>query len=225
MKIIALLGTPHGLKGHTARLLNIVLEGTAELGAEHETVVLKGRSVLPCLGCDVCHVKGTCAQKDDFESIKRKIIGADGLILASPNYIFSVSAQLKAFLDRCCGIIHTMGFAGKYGASVVTSGGGDEEPIASYLNHFMVTTGVVPVGSVWATMGNISGDEFPESIRNRALELGSKLADAIRDKAEPDRETARQLASFRERMKSLMLWRGDEWPYEYQYWRKHRGLT
>lgn len=26
------------------------------------------------------------------------------LILASPNYIFNVGAQMKAFMDRCCGV-------------------------------------------------------------------------------------------------------------------------
>jgi multimeric flavodoxin WrbA len=81
--------------------------------------------VLPCLACDTCHRKGRCAQNDEFESIKGKILEADGLVLASPNYIFSVSAQLKAFMDRCCGVVHCMAFEGKYGVSVVTSGGGE----------------------------------------------------------------------------------------------------
>lgn len=224
MKIVALLGTPHGLKGHTAKLLDIVLAGAAENGASHETIVLKGDSVRPCLGCDTCHKKGACAQKDEFSSIKQKVLAADGLVLASPNYIFSVSAQLKAFLDRCCGVIHTMEFEGRYGASVVTSGGGDEEPIAEYMNRFLVSTGVIPVGSVWATMGNIAGDGFPEEIRASARELGGKLAAAIRDKPPADKESALRMDAFRERMKRLMIWRRDEWPYEYEYWRKNRGL-
>jgi len=61
----------------------------------------------------------------------------------------------QPFLDRCCGVIHCLGFDGKYGASVVASGGGDEPPIAEYMIHFQITTGVVPVGAVWATMGAI----------------------------------------------------------------------
>ena len=95
-------------------------------------------------------------------------------MLASPNYISSVSAQIKAFMDRCCGVIHRMAFEGKYGASVVTSGGGDEEPITQYMNHFLITTGVMPVGSVWATMGEIVGDYFPEEVlRAAAMNWGS----------------------------------------------------
>jgi|MudIll2142460700_1097286.scaffolds.fasta_scaffold02854_7 hypothetical protein len=36
-----------------------------------------------------------------------------------------------SLMDRCCGLVHCMAFEGKYGASVVTSAGGDEAPDAS----------------------------------------------------------------------------------------------
>jgi multimeric flavodoxin WrbA len=225
MKIVSLVGTPHGLAGATGRLTDVVLEGAAEEGAEAESIALKGANVLPCRGCDVCHVKGGCSQieKDEFGAIYEKIQAADGLILASPNYIFSVSAQMKAFMDRCCGVIHCLGFDGKYGASVVTSGGGDEEPIAEYMNHFLLTTGAVPVGSVWATMGLIEGDQFPEDIREQALELGRRLATYWRKGVLPEGFAERR-EQFYERMKTLMLWKKDEWPYEYNHWVRHHGL-
>jgi multimeric flavodoxin WrbA len=223
MKIIALLGSPRGLKGNTGRLLQHVLAGASKNGAQSETIVLKGDTVLPCLGCDVCHRKGACAQNDAFKSIKQKIEAADGLVLASPNYISWVSAQLKAFMDRCCGVLHTMGFEGKYGASVVTSGGGDEEPIAEYMNHFLAITGVVPVGSVWATMASISGDGFPDEIKNKARDLGKNLALAIQNKTSIPKNVMEEMNAFRERMEGLLLWRKDEWPFEYEYLMKKQG--
>jgi multimeric flavodoxin WrbA len=223
MKIINLIGSPHGAKGNTARLLRIVAEGAESLGAITETIFLAGRNVLPCLGCDACHKTGKCVQKDAFESIKQKILDADGLILGSPNYIFQVSAQMKAFMDRCGQAIHCLSFEGKYGASVVTSGGGDEAPIAGYMNHFLMITGIRPVGAVWATMGTIDAEAFPDDIRNAAFELGKNLVLSWRVKAVlPENE--KTISEFKERMRSLMLWRKDEWPYEYQYWKKHRGL-
>ncbi len=180
--------------------------------------------IKPCRACNACHKKGVCPQKDGFNAIKDKILEADGLILASPNYIFQVSAQLKTFLDRCGGAIHCQGFEGKYGASVVTSGGGDEKEIAAYLNHFLLTTGAIPVGAVWATMGKIYGPDFPKPIRDRASALGKKLVRAIETKAQASASDRKEMARFRSRMRSLMLWRKDEWPYEYEYWKKHRGL-
>jgi multimeric flavodoxin WrbA len=68
LKIISPVGSPHGLKGNTARLLSHVLEGAKAEGAKTETMVLAGTNVLPCLACDTCHRKGRCPQKDEFES-------------------------------------------------------------------------------------------------------------------------------------------------------------
>jgi multimeric flavodoxin WrbA len=223
VKIISIVGSPHGLKGHTARLLSHVLEGAKTEDATNETIVLSGGNVLPCLACDTCHRKGRCPQKDEFESIKEKILASDGLLLASPNYIFNVSAQMKAFMDRCCGVVHRMAFEGKYGASVVTSGGGDEAPIAQYVNHFLLTTGVIPVGSVWATMGTIAEGDFPEEILRQARDLGKNLVRSWKEKAVTP-ETGEMRKSFEERMRRLMRFRKDEWPYEYEFWKMHRGL-
>ena len=224
MNIISLVGSPHGEKGNTARLLDLVLEGAREKGATSQTIILKGDTVKPCLGCDTCHKKGGCAQKKDaFEEIREKIRQADGLILASPNYIFSVSAQLKAFMDRCCGSVHLMEFEGKYGAAVVTSGGGDEAPIAEYMNHFLITIGIRPVGAVWATMGNLEDDRFTEDIGRSARTLGAKLVMAWKN-GTSDPATEQIMAAFQDRMRRLMLWRKEQWPYEYEYWRTHRGL-
>ena len=223
MKIIALVGSPHGTRGNTAKLTRIVLEGAEREGAQTETIYLTGNTVLPCLGCDHCHKKGRCAQKDSFEEIQQRIKEADGVVLGSPNYIFSVSAQMKAFMDRCGCAIHCLGFHGKYGASIVTSGGGDEEPIAEYLNHFLMITGIQSVGSVWATMGLIFGDDFPEELTNRSLALGRRLVQAWKNR-ESFPEIQEKMAAFKERMRQLMEYRREEWPYEYEYWKVHWGI-
>jgi len=223
MKIIALVGSPHKDRGNTAKLTRIVLQGAEQEGAQAETIYLSGETVLPCLGCDYCHKKGRCSQKDAFPEIQEKIQAADGLVLGSPNYIFSVSAQMKAFMDRCGSMVHCLGFHGKYGASVVTSGGGDEEPIAEYLNHFLMITGIQSVGSVWATMGLIFGENFPEDIISRALDLGKRLVQAWMNK-ETFPEIQEKMAVFKERMRQLIKYRRKEWPYEYKYWQKNWGL-
>lgn len=223
LKIISLVGSPHGKKGNTARPLNLVLSGAEGKGAGTETIYLPGDTVLPCKACDLCHKKGRCPQKDEFESLKKQILGADGLILASPNYIFSVSAQLKAFMDRCSGVVHCLGFEGKYGASVVTSGGGDEQPITEYIEHFLITTGIRPVGSVWATMGRLTGPDFPPEIAEKAVSLGEKLVHSWKNRTIFE-EVEQKMDTFKERMHSLMLYRKQDWPYEYRYWQKHRGL-
>jgi multimeric flavodoxin WrbA len=222
MKIIAILASPHGLKGNTGRLLKIVLEGAKKEGAKVETILMNWEKVAPCLGCDVCHIKGRCKQKDDFESIKEKIINADALVLATPSYIDNVSAQLKAFMDRCCGVVHCLGFEGRYGAAVLTSGGGNEKPIAEAINGFLIKTGIRPVNGVWATMREISGKDFPKDITKQAMSLGKNIVDAVRSKPK-NKKVEKQMNAFRERMRSLVLYRKEEWPYEYKYW-QNKGL-
>lgn len=223
MKITAIVGSPRGIKGATGTLVKIVLQGAESLGASTEIFAIKGQEVRPCKACNICHKEGLCPQKDSFRMIKESVDKADGLIIASPNYIFHVSAQLKAFFDRCCGVVHCQGFEGKYGVAVVTSGGGDEAPITDYMQHFLAITGVVPVGAVWATMGQIQDYNFPLEIRDKAFALGERLVKAWRAKESIPmyKEVTRK---FNDRMRSLMLYRKDEWPYEYKYWETHRGL-
>lgn len=219
MKIIGIVGSPRKIKGNTGRLMLEVLKAAEQAGASVEVVALPGGTVLPCKACDTCHKKGRCPQKDEFNGILDKIMASDGLVLASPNYIFSVSAQLKAFMDRCCGVIHRLAFEGKYGASVVTSGGGDEAAVADYMNHFMITTGITPVGAVWATMGTLPNYEFTEEILTNARALGQKLVHDWKEKILP-LEIAERQAQFKERMRQLMTYRREEWPFEYEYWKK-----
>jgi multimeric flavodoxin WrbA len=49
LKIISLVGSPHGLRGNTACLLSHILEGAKKEGATNETIVLVGNNVLPSL--------------------------------------------------------------------------------------------------------------------------------------------------------------------------------
>ena len=79
------------------------------------------------------------------------------------------------------------------------------------------------MGSVWATMGRIQGDEFPAEIRDRALELGRKLVHSWKEKITVPGFPEKYLA-FEDRMRTLMTYRKDEWPYEYDYWKKNRAL-
>lgn len=84
-------------------------------------------------------------------------------------------------------------------------------------------TGIKPVGSVWATMAKIVGDAYPENIRKAAFDPGKKLVLSCGNKA-ACKDAEKKVERFKERMHTLMLWRKQEWPYEYQYWKKHRGL-
>ncbi len=84
-------------------------------------------------------------------------------------------------------------------------------------------TDIQSVGSVWATMGLIYGDDFPEDITNNALNLGRRLVRAWKNQ-ESFPEIQEKMAAFKDRMRQLMQYRKTEWPYEYEYWQKNWGL-
>jgi multimeric flavodoxin WrbA len=223
MKIVAIMGSPHGMKGSTGRLLQPLLDTAKGAGAEVRTFLLSEMRVLPCRACDCCHREGHCSHDDDFEEIRSAIQGADGLVLATPNYIMSVSAQLKALLDRCTGPLHIQAFAGKYGAAVVTSGGPGSSEVEQYLLRFLNTLGIWTVGSVGAEALELADPSQAGLRTDAAADLGRRLIEAIgQKKTFPTQDAARR--AFTDRMRMLITARKEEWPFEYEYWRSRGRL-
>ena len=59
------------------------------------------KKAAPCSGCYYCSTHGgACVHKDDMADILQKMIDADVIVLASPVYFYSISAQLKTVIDR-----------------------------------------------------------------------------------------------------------------------------
>jgi multimeric flavodoxin WrbA len=51
---------------------------------------------------------GTCVQKDDFAELAEKLLACDVMVLASPVYYYSVTAQMKTMIDRCYSILSSL---------------------------------------------------------------------------------------------------------------------
>jgi multimeric flavodoxin WrbA len=104
MKVLALQGSPRGKAGVTDKVLRQFLSGAEAAGAECETVYLTRKKILPCTGEFHCWAvtPGRClnTEKDDVASIHELMNGADVWVFATPLYIGTMTAQMKAFLDR-----------------------------------------------------------------------------------------------------------------------------
>ena len=46
----------------------------------------------PCIGCVKCGYEGPCAQKDDVEQIRKKLLASDMVVFATPLYYYGMSA-------------------------------------------------------------------------------------------------------------------------------------
>lgn len=91
---------------------------------EFEVVFLKDYRLEFCRGCCLCFEKGEeyCPLKDDRDLLLKKINESDGVILATPNYSFQVSAQIKNLLDRMSFVLHRPRLFGKTFTAIVTQG-------------------------------------------------------------------------------------------------------
>jgi len=98
-RIVAIYGSPRR-RGNTATLLNEAVRGATEAGAEVERIFLRDLKIAPCLEIYKCMQDGECAIQDDFQAVRDQILGAQGLMLASPIFFYSVSAHTKTFMDR-----------------------------------------------------------------------------------------------------------------------------
>ena len=47
-----------------------------------------------------------CPQKDDAAEVLEKMIAADVIVMATPVYFYTMSAQMKTLIDRCCAPLH-----------------------------------------------------------------------------------------------------------------------
>ncbi len=99
MKVLGINGSPR-IGGNTDILLDKVLEGARNKGAETEKVVLNNLKFSPCQECENLRDDGSCIIEDDMQSLYKKIEETDGIILASPIFFGSLSAQTKMMIDR-----------------------------------------------------------------------------------------------------------------------------
>jgi multimeric flavodoxin WrbA len=134
-KVTAFVGSAR--KKHTHDVAVQFLNHLQSIGdVEVEIVRLSDYQIQPCRGCKVCFLRGEeyCPLKDDRDLLIEKILASDGVVFASPNYSFQVSAIMKAFLDRLGFLFHRPRFFGKAFTSIVSQGfyGGDK--IVDYLD-------------------------------------------------------------------------------------------
>ena len=100
MKKILIIQGGGRLKGNTARLVESFAKGAGEAGHSIEIISLIKNEVRGCLGCNACRYGKPCVQKDDFNGLVPKIKDADCIVFASPLYFWTVSARIKAFIER-----------------------------------------------------------------------------------------------------------------------------
>lgn len=99
MKVLGIMGSPR-VGGNSDVLLDDALAGATKAGAQVEKIILDRLKISGCKDCQKCNDTGLCVLKDDMPEIHKKILEADAIIHSVPVYFWSMTAQMKAYLDR-----------------------------------------------------------------------------------------------------------------------------
>lgn len=105
MNILGISGSPRR-GGNSDLLLEKALEGARSKGAITENIRLNDLSFRPCQECGGCDKTGRCVIEDGMQVVYKKFEEADRVIIASPVFFGSLSAETKMMIDRfnCCWI-------------------------------------------------------------------------------------------------------------------------
>jgi multimeric flavodoxin WrbA len=183
-KIMVVLGSPRR-KGNSATLARQVVDGARSAGAKVETFFLQALDIRPCTACDVCRtrLKKQCVIKDDMNLLYPKMKAADAIVLASPIYWFTVSAQTKLFMDRWYALGGDDGYelAGKKFGIVLSYA--DADPFISGAVNALRTfqdafrfIGAKLVGAVYGSAWKAGEIKQNKALMDAAFELGKNLA-------------------------------------------------
>jgi multimeric flavodoxin WrbA len=100
MKVVGFIGSPRK-KGNTTTIVNEVLRGAQEAGAETKVFNINQLGIRGCQACYKCQTpEGKCVQKDDMAPLYDEIYSADAIVIGTPIYMFQVTGQTKTFIDR-----------------------------------------------------------------------------------------------------------------------------
>ena len=97
--IVAISASPRR-HGNSERMLDRAVAGAESIGARVEQLALNDFHISPCRECGGCNETGRCVIEDDYQGFYLRFISADRVILATPVFFMSVSAQAKALIDR-----------------------------------------------------------------------------------------------------------------------------
>ena len=187
MKVLGIMGSPR-IGGNSDILLDRALAGAQEAGAEVEKITLNLKKISGCQDCKKCNQTGVCALKDDMPEILQKVLEADAVIHSGPVYFWSMTAQMKAYLDRWCAFfdaewkwhkVYYSKMKGKRIGLITVCGDPDVHTADPIVHSFKTTADFTKlhwIGAVMASASDKGEIAKDERAKREAFELGRQAA-------------------------------------------------
>lgn len=193
MNILLLDGAPAGERGAGCRAVAAAADGAARaLGWTPAAFALEDMEIKPCVGCFSCWLKhpGTCAIRDDQDSILRAWASADVIAWTTPIVFGGYGPTLKKALDRAIPNIlpffikvqgevhHPQRYERRRGfLAFGTLPAPDAE--AERIFHGLVRRNALNLGSVWTESRVFSGRADGASVSGALRGLLAAAAEAL----------------------------------------------
>lgn len=145
--ILGISGSPRNMA--TEYILGEALKMLEERGLKTVQFTVRGKQIAPCRHCDYCLKNGVCVVKDDMHQLYPLIREARGLVIATPVYNGSMSAQTKIVIDRTRAALAVNPKALKLLPGMAIAVGGDrmggQELALQQIHAFFILNGMIPV--------------------------------------------------------------------------------
>lgn len=127
-------GTRHG---NTDRLTDAYIKGLVERGHSVTKVYLGSMRIEGCRGCGACqHLAHKCAVRDGMQDVYPLFAECDTMVMASPLYFWTITARLKAFIERLYAISVDDKYPSKDTVLLMTAGDDKETTFEQPLRYF-----------------------------------------------------------------------------------------
>jgi len=191
MKVLGISCSPRK-GGNTEILMQEALAGARDSEAETELFSVVGKDIKPCDGCLSCEKTGECKIKDDMQPLYEKMLSADGIILGTPVYFYSMSGQAKVLLDRTYALLYPrIRLANKVASGIaVTARAGAASALHTLYFYFLIhhMFSAEWVEGLAREKGEITKDE---RAMKAAYELGREVVTLIKQHRFPEEYDAR----------------------------------
>lgn len=229
-KIFVYMGTRRGEKSHSRRVIELLREQLERFKEEDIIYSIHTPDTIninSCTGCCTCFGKGVCVMdgRDNFDRVKEDILESDFIILVSPVYAHSVTADMKLFIDRISYWLHLFRLAGKKSMAISVSSTNGNDYVNAYLKKILELAGTQVIGTLGVTVDGPRMLEEKEFLEETLPFMAKRI---VREMKSRDFNTSREQEKFFLSMQMIYENTDEESrgeSYEYNYWKDNGMLA
>ena len=176
-KVLIISASPRK-DGNSETLCKEFMKGAVESGNTAEFLCLRDLHIDYCSACYACKKIGHCVKQDDMAMVIEKMKSADVILLSTPVYFYTMSAQLKTVIDRTLGGAQTPGLENKEFYLIATAADGKaemERTIDGLRGYLECLPGAKEMGVIYGAGAWQLGDIQKNPAMQEAYQMGLNI--------------------------------------------------